>query len=78
MSDWPINISQCGLILDAVGATLIFVFIIPTKNVGRVPEDFDPEAESRKISKNKTIAWIGYTLIMIGFALQFIGSGTIK
>jgi hypothetical protein len=72
------TVNQWGLISDIFGVLLLFKYGLPSKiedEVDHLTAPNVPEEEKQKRKrKNKEIiigAYVGLTLILIGFALQF-------
>lgn len=67
-------ISLFGLILDIVGAYLLYVFAIPNLNLGGgsllVSEDFDEKEYKYLKAYYDTLTTLGIRLIILGFVVQ--------
>ncbi|MDO8544568.1 MAG: hypothetical protein Q7S40_29355 [Opitutaceae bacterium] len=72
------DISSFGLVLDIVGALLIWKFGLPEEvyRSGRVPAIYNPATpdEEKKIRKYDRLATIGVLALVCGFALQLVGT----
>jgi uncharacterized membrane protein len=61
-----------GLALDMLGVVLLFFYQMPKAEHGWQLESAPSEDEqSQSEAKNRRIAIVGLTLILLGFALQF-------
>ena len=76
----PRSFSLVGIALDFVGIALLFAFQVD-RNHGMSPDgstrlilEQADEAEKRKWQLYRKLTWFGFVLLLIGFALQFIGS----
>jgi len=72
------QLNSIGLVLDIVGAIILFKYGIPEKidkdgNVHLLLEDVD-EDEIKKAKKYKLYSRIGIMLLIIGFSLQLISN----
>lgn len=71
------TLAQIGLLLDIIGAIIIFFYGLPQK-----PQEQDGYVESGDLTENqkkinfkiKTLAYFGIGFIVIGFIFQFIYS----
>lgn len=73
-----LTISSIGLIVDIIGATLVFFFSISPTLFDQENEvlDLTPLSPAR-IRRNRTyrmLTKLGYVLLILGFLGQFIGS----
>lgn len=71
-------IGAIGLILDIIGAYLIFKYGLPeevsrTGSIGLILEQEDEE-EKEKGKKYDTFSKIGFYLLILGFIFQFVSS----
>ena len=76
-----LTLSQWGLLSDMAGVILLFIFGLPSKYMPLVvllaANDMQGKQKEDAIRRNKGIiigAYIGLSLVFLGFALQFIGS----
>lgn len=68
--------SASGQLLDIIGVIILFYTGLPFKMPERelyIEEKIKPEQEI-KDNKQKRMAYLGLTLLLIGFGLQFIGT----
>ncbi len=78
------TITQVGLLLDVIGALILFIFGMPSGYIEDVDSMGGLSIGSRKESEkkiiqisNKTIkpmSAVGLSLVIIGFFLQFVGT----
>jgi hypothetical protein len=73
-------ISEIGLALDFLGIAILFKFQVD-RNHGMSPDgamrlilEQTDHNERRKWLVYRKLTWLGFVLLMAGFALQFIGS----
>lgn len=74
-----IDFTHLGLILDIIGAILLFLFGLPS--IINTPDHITTERRLSKFEKiqNKAIAilaHLGIILLILGFILQYIGAST--
>lgn len=71
-------VSSIGLISDIVGVLILFVYGLPSKieqhNLVSFSGTKEPEHVSRKNRKVKRWAYVGLSLLLLGFILQLIGT----
>ena len=75
----PSDISSLGLVFDIGGAILLWRFGLPEVEVyrsGRVPAIYNPATpeDEKKIKKYDRLSRIGVAALILGFALQLMGT----
>ena len=72
------NLSQIGLILDAIGFLLVFIFGLNPETPNQIRNflliQLGVKPKKYPVNKYRYLSLLGATIIIIGFSCQFVGA----
>ena len=64
------HIGSVGLVLDLIGATFIFRFVLTAGEQVILIDETEERERKRKVRTKTVLAWTGFGLIVLGFLFQ--------